>query len=347
MKILHICAYAAPYGGNFLKSLLFLDKEVQKKGYETVFCFPEKNKDLDWCKQLEVTYKVYYVPLAHARILLKTYLVLKRIFKENPDIVIAHSHFELYDEPLSITAPRSVKVFWHVHDAIGNYLHGFYKWVWKAHYNLFIKNVQLLSVSEKHKDVIINLGFPKERIHYVPNGIDTSTIDLVESTNKQPFVFTVFGWDYFRKGVDLAIDAMNNVKGMSQLHIVGGSNKEADTDKIRQIVPSKNINDIFKASSCFLHISRAEGLSYALLEALYFGLPVIVSDIPENLITKDCPTAYYVKSESVNEIKDWMQRFINEQYHCTTEEIMKTREIIDCQFSLIAWSKQIIKHYGI
>lgn len=82
MKILHICAYAAPYGGNFLKSLLFLDKEVQKKGYETVFCFPEKNKDLDWCKQLEVTYKVYYVPLAHARILLKTYLVLKRILRK-------------------------------------------------------------------------------------------------------------------------------------------------------------------------------------------------------------------------------------------------------------------------
>lgn len=55
--------------------------------------------------------------MARARILPKTYLLIKQIYNEN-DIDIVHSHFELYDIPVTIMAPKKVKVFWHLHDAI-------------------------------------------------------------------------------------------------------------------------------------------------------------------------------------------------------------------------------------
>lgn len=346
MKVLHICAYAAPYAGNFIKSLLFLEKELKKKNCETIFCFPEKCKDLEWCSSLEFSHTVYYVPLAKARTKLKTYSVIKRIFKENPDILVAHSHFELYDEPLAIIAPKNVKVFWHVHDAIGNYLHGIYKLIWKLHYNLFIKNVQLLSVSEKHRKVIIGLGFPEKRAYFVPNGIDTSFIEAAENSVSDIYTFTIFGWDYIRKGVDLAIKSIKNDSINAKLEIIGGSNLKEDV-KIKCVNPSKNVNDVFKRSSCFLHISRAEGLSYALLEALYSGIPVIVSDIEENMIVKDCPTAFYVQSENVQQISDLMKKMSSHSFKCSLDDIAKTRKIIDEKYSLQAWSKSIIKHYGL
>lgn len=348
MKILQICAYSAPYPGNFMKSLLALEREAKNNGYTTLYCFPEKNKELDWCIELEKTNKVYYLPLRHARILPKTYLHLRKIFNENPDICYAHSHFELYDNPLIITAPKNVKIFWHLHDAIGNYLHGVYKYIWKLHYSLFSKRPYLLSVSEKHKQVVINLGFPESRAFYIPNAIDTGRICEVNPNRDKQYDFIIFGWDYYRKGVDLAISAIESLKRRFTLGIVGGnvSNlNEIQMGKIYNVKPSTDINQIFSSATCFLHISRAEGLSYALLEALYSGLPVIVSDIEENLIAKGFPTAIMVKSEDVEDIKGAIIELADKDFHFSSQEIQETRRLIEEGYSIGLWAKKVFHAY--
>ena len=348
MKILQVCAYSAPYPGNFMKSLFALEKEAKNNGYSTVYCFPEKNKELDWCVELEKTNKVYYLPLRHARVLPKTYLQLIKIFKENPDICYAHSHFELYDNPLIITAPQNVKIFWHLHDAIGNYLHGVYKYVWKLHYSLFSKRAFLLSVSEKHKRVVVDLGFRESRAYYIPNAIDTERVLEVLPDRDKKYDFIIFGWDYFRKGVDLAISAVGDSSSELTLGIVGGNITNLnDTQKkyIHNVKPSTDINQVFSSTKCFLHISRAEGLSYALLEALYSGLPVIVSDIEENLIAQEFPTAIMVKSEDVDEIREAMLRLVNNDFQLTSQDVQKTRSLIEEHYSINLWAKKIFNAY--
>ena len=56
-SILQVCAYAAPYAGNFIKSLLGLAEYKKKKGYNTIFAFPETEKNLNgvkiWKKNLK------------------------------------------------------------------------------------------------------------------------------------------------------------------------------------------------------------------------------------------------------------------------------------------------------
>ena len=348
MKILQICAYAAPYEGNFIKSLIALAMEAAKENLQTIYCFPETCKELDWCKTLENVYKVYYVPLAHARILPKTYFILRKIFIENPDILYAHSHFELYDTPLALMAPSSVKVFWHLHDAISTYLQGVKKYVWKIHYSLFSKRAILLSVSKKHMRVVVNLGFNEKNAYYEPNAIDTERIKIVSKNRETKCDFLIFGWDYYRKGVDLAIKAIAKVKSNKILGIVGLDGESVTRHNgytCIDIKSSSDVNEIFNKSRCFLHISRAEGLSYALLEALYSGLPVIVSDIEENQIAADFPTAVMVRNENVDDIVNAMNLLMNNNYENPDEAINRSRHLIDEFYSISSWAKRILNDY--
>lgn len=111
MTILQVCAYAAPYEGNFIKSLKALGNVYKEKGDKMVYAFPESARNILWCKELEKHTDVYYLPLAKARIKIKTYTMLKDIYCKYKDLKIVHSHFELYDAPVSLTAPKNVKVF--------------------------------------------------------------------------------------------------------------------------------------------------------------------------------------------------------------------------------------------
>ena len=348
MKILQICAYSAPYEGNFIKSLKALERCALEHGDETIYCFPKVNRNIDWCREIEMNHIVYYLPLSHARFLPKTYLMLKRIFKENPDIAIAHSHFELYDTPLTLTAPKSVKIFWHLHDAIGTYLHGIYKYIWKIHYCWLSKRAILLSVSEKHKRVVIKLGFSSENAYYEPNAIDTERIRQVVPDRKTDTDFLILGWDYIRKGVDLAEESIKLLSCNVKLGVAGGNvNEQTEIGRysIVNVTPNNDINILFESTKCFLHISRAEGMSYALLEALYAGLPVIISNIEENMIAKNFPTAFIVKNEDVEEISSAMRSLISNDFKLSETHVQKSRKMIEDNYSIQSWAERIFNDY--
>lgn len=344
-KILQVAAYAAPYDGNFIRSLLFLDNFLQDKGYETLYAFPESAKTIEWCRLLASEKKVYFLPLAKARILPKTYFLMKKIFKENSEIVIAHSHFELYDVPLSLVAPKQVKVFWHLHDAIETYLKGYNRIVWKLQYSVFSKRAVLLSVSEKHLKVVTKLGFNSGKAFYVPNAIDVNRIKDAQCGDKI-YDFVIFGWDFYRKGVDLALKAIHAFSEHT-LAIVGSSTSDCNKYNTRYILlePEKDVNKIFRSARCFLHISRAEGLSYALLEALYSGIPVIVSDISENLFAKEMPTAFLVSNENQASIEKAMEYLVSLNFKLDPDLIEKTRMLIREKYSLQSWANNIFSYY--
>lgn len=344
-KILQVAAYAAPYDGNFIRSLLFLDDFLYEKGYETLYAFPESAKTIEWCRQLARKKKVYFLPLAKARILPKTYYLIRKIFKEHPEIAIAHSHFELYDVPLSFVAPKKVKVFWHLHDAIETYLKGYNRLVWKFQYSVFSKRAVLLSVSEKHLQVVVRLGFNSKKAFYVPNAIDINRIKEARCGEKI-YDFVIFGWDFYRKGVDLALKSIQTFSEAS-LAIVGSSIDDCKEYDAKYILlqPEKDVNKIFGSTRCFLHISRAEGLSYALLEALYSGIPVIVSDISENLFAKEMPTAFFVSNENQTSIEEAMKYLLSLNFKIDPILIETTRKIIREKYSLLSWANNIFSYY--
>lgn len=350
--ILQVCGYAAPYPGNFIETLCCLAKQNKVQGYDTIFAFPDSAEKIDWCIELKQEYKVYFLPLSRARITPLTYIEMKKIYKEN-NICIIHSHFELYDMPATLCAPKNVKVFWHLHDSLdliyqkSNFL---YRVLWKYQYKYAGKRATLLAVSEKGKRFAIQLGFSSNRAHFLPNGIDTDRIDKATEGEYPNYDFLIYGWDFKRKGVDVLLDALTDMKEDFSCALVAGDDswQQIKQEKYKQLINQPSVADVaalYRATKCFLHISRQEGLSYALLEAIYSGCIVICSDIEQNMFAKDFPTVRFVKVGDVEELRSEMRQVLDSSIVLTEEAIDESRRKIMEEYSLNTWVKRVQEYY--
>lgn len=352
MKVLQVCAYAAPYDGNFIKALKMLDGALAAEGHETLYAFPETAAKQAWCQALAATRKVYFLPLARARLRPAAYRAVRRVFRENPEIMIAHSHFELYDVPLVTTAPRKVRVFWHLHDAIELFDDFKNRVLYRLQYGVFHGRARLLAVSEWHQKYVQRLGFPAAQTAWLPNGIDTARISPVQTpVGERPFDFLMFGWLYRCKGVDLAVKALLRTENAGfRLGVVGSGETERMLteefgrvpENVTILEPVKDVNEVYAKAKCFLHISRAEGMSYALLEALAAGLPVICSDIPVNLFAETFPAVRLVKSEDPDAVAEAMKTV---RTLCRPEDTETSRRMVMENYSLESWTGKVRKEY--
>ena len=106
----------------------------------------------------------------------------------------------------------------------------------------------------------------------------------------------MFGFDYYRKGVDLAIEALSEIINEKEdvcLLISLSSNKDFVLSKIRKrfnTIPDwikilELRNDIvtyYHLSDAFLSPSRSEGFCNSLVEGAYCEIPLIASKIPND-----------------------------------------------------------------
>lgn len=118
----------------------------------------------------------------------------------------------------------------------------------------------------------------------------------------------MFGWDVIRKGIDLLVSAdRNGVLSSCDIRVVCQDVcreylRAHRTEHIRFLEQVSDVNVLFRECKAFLHVSRAEGMSYALLEVIYAGLPVICSDIPENQVASAFDGIFWVPNENADEI---------------------------------------------
>lgn len=356
MTILQVCAYGADYPGNFIASLETLETSLQEKKIQTIYAFVEKARTKQWCKTIQNRTKVYFLPEAKARISPKTYSIFRRIYQENK-IDIVHSHFELYDMPATITAPKCTKIFWHLHDPVKPGF-GLRNLLWKLQYGVVGKRATLISVSDFYRKSIIQMGFPAKQTLTILNGIDLTRIRDCRSTDTCPsqYDFLTFGWDFYRKGDDLILKACNCLKknGYTFSLLLNGNEKTwADLHKFlgddapSWLIcgnPTSDVNTLFAASGTFIQASRRETFSYAVCEAAYAGLPVISSDIAGLEWAHDLPSVSFFENENANQLYLLMESHLKNKL-CSDSEIDQSRKIIAEHYSLKTWAAKIIEQY--
>ncbi|HET6279195.1 MAG TPA: glycosyltransferase family 4 protein, partial [Candidatus Polarisedimenticolia bacterium] len=135
------------------------------------------------------------------------------------------------------------------------------------------------------------------RSHYIPNGVsmlEERPPDAIRQWGlKHRSYFFYAGRISPEKGLEDLIEAHRPMAGDYPLVIAGGSSySDAYIRRLHEVADGKVIftgfvegdllAELYSNALAFVLPSEMEGLSVALLEALTYGLPAIVSDIPEN-----------------------------------------------------------------
>ena len=126
---------------------------------------------------------------------------------------------------------------------------------------------------------------------YIANSIENTYIKNNQNFEKN-FNFVYTGFLNQRKNVSYSVELLKNIKYDFKFDILGKGPEERYlkrlikknnlSKKINFLGQQKNIRNYLDQSSIFLFMSKMEGLSLSLLEAMSMQLICIVSDIPEN-----------------------------------------------------------------
>ncbi|MCA1829743.1 MAG: glycosyltransferase family 4 protein, partial [Myxococcales bacterium] len=153
-----------------------------------------------------------------------------------------------------------------------------------------------VSICAPIADGLRRAGVPRERIHSIPNGVDTAHFrpasleeraELRRTLGLPPRPTIVYAGRLARvKGIDVLLDAWPRFEGKAQLCLVGGGEDEgvlrAQAAKLRGVHfvgPVRDAAPWLRAADAGVLPSRSEGLSVALLEAMSCGLPMVATAV--------------------------------------------------------------------
>lgn len=141
--------------------------------------------------------------------------------------------------------------------------------------------------------------FDKE-VNYIPNGVSVPSASndqkwLTKNNLKKDNYIVVVSRLIRHKGIHTLIEAYNQITTDKKLIIVGsGANTDDYVTQVKDMAKDnqniifaglksgEELVAIFRNAHLFIQPSEAEGLSIALLEAMAYGVPTIISDIEEN-----------------------------------------------------------------
>jgi glycosyltransferase involved in cell wall biosynthesis len=300
-SVLHAADYGAGYSGNFIASLRSLSGPCEALGLRVVLGFSDAVQDRPWARALrDEGVPVHFFPRAAP--LRERAAALARVARAEHAAVI-HTHFTTFDVPAAIASAAlggGPRVVWHLHSPFPPRTLG---WAAKNAVKLRLlgRAARVATVSDAILRQVLEAGFPPERAFSIPNGVDLAhacrpslgreamrrELELPEHAA----VALLFGWEPLRKGVDVAIEAVGALAAAGRelvLLLVGTDALEEFVRArlgwplprwVRLVRPQECVADLYAAADLFLSASRAEGLPYAVGEALANGLPILASDI--------------------------------------------------------------------
>ena len=224
-------------------------------------------------------------------------------------------------------------------------------------------NCEMIACSES---VFQNLlrDYPANKKYCIDNGIDYSRFDQNKmagrdeySLKENSFICLIFGFDFYRKGVDLAVKALQqlNEKGANfellislskNFHFVENEiNNMLDTvpNWIHIIKARPDVEALYNLADVFLSPSREEGLPYSVLEASYFNCTVVTSDISAQ-IHIDVPYKVIHSSENAEALANAIKVALDLK-HEKMEHLEEVRAYLHKLHDVSRWTENIIRIY--
>ncbi len=359
--VLHVMNYAASYRGNFMDSLASLDAELKKEDKKNIYLFTQDAKaegPMKWISELQSSgHVVEFLSGNRGR----DAKLIKDMIKKH-GVVIVHTHFITMNQYLAVyqaVLGTKMPVVMHMHNhsrQAGNPIKNMIRQC------LYSRCVMVAcSESVYHS---LERDYPKNEKYAIDNGVNFSRLDTYSEVTNKDFnlpegekAFLIFGFDFFRKGVDLAVKALDKLRkeGYAYSLLVSLS---TNFDQVEQnivdilgempawvkIIPARNdVATLYNYADLFLSPSREEGLPYSVIEAGYSKCSVVLSDISAQKYLK-VPYGYWFENENVDAFAEQIVKA--EQEH---EEKLKNldaaRKTICGHYVLEVWSKKVMELY--
>ena len=374
MKILQITPYFLPHTGGVEQYVFNLSNYLVKQGHQVDVITSNSPMGLktEKMKGITVTRLPCYGELLRNPITPDSLFSIKGF--NNFDIIHIHNIYAFSSVFAGIKKSRIKKPIVLTHH--GNLKFGsFFKDTVVHFYEAsigkkIVKNIHCsVALTAVDADFLASLGMKRDRIRIIPNGIDISafenshTIDtttLRESfglSNK--FVLLYVGEITYRKGIKQLIGAMseirNHISDQDIALLIVGSGPESESMQglvkkmnlekyisFRGRVPFSELVEYYRIANAFILPSLSEGMPTAILEALFFNVPVITSDIPA-LRESFSDLALFVNPKNEREIAEQVLKLVKQGYPESRNP--DTRSYVEAHYSWSVLSKKYEKIY--
>lgn len=344
-----VSSFNGPYYSNFVASIISLEKNMQEQGIETVYIFPKEDESFDWIHKLEeLTDKIYFIDYnPHSFGNLKE---IRKIFKREK-VNFIYSRMSGWDFTARLAFP-TLPIVWHMDYRVNvvDKKRRILNWI-KFNIIGFGKTYHI-AASLPVADAINTLN-PRHKAQGIVNSLDFSRLNLKgEHTIGQPIKLLIFGWEPIVKGLDITLDALEkiNLNGIKYELLISSQELtekymnerySAIPEWIKMLPPTDNVSDLYDEADVMISASRSESFSFCLAEAIYSGLPVVVSDIAGTSWSREFKCAYEFKTEDSNDLIRCLEEM---SMNISKEDLEFNRALMQEKYSMDAWSKKIIDY---
>lgn len=356
-NILLISDYAAPYKGNFIPSLEAIERHLTGQG-KVVYVFPSVAKRIGWMQTFEKTHTVVFID----RMFFSKYpqpAIIRKLVDVCRDyhITAIHTHFVegninmwLWVRLTGIRCVANLHNHYKVSGRLGVVRKYLFRWT----------NDCVIGDSASVSESAYSIGVPREKVVTLDNSIDFTRLEHytpIEVRQDVEKVVLMFGYPWYRKGVDVAVKAVQllNQQGFpTRLAIAQSGGVEQTKDGICQTIgqlprwvtflhPTDTLADYYNACDVFLSAGREEGLSYSPIEAAYCFCGVVCSRIGGNPL--DIPEIGIYDTEDVGALTCSLQQ----QLALTSDEKekrnAKQKAYVLLHYNVENWAERVIKTY--
>jgi len=262
--------------------------------------------------------KVFYID--KNKILLG-FEIMKIIKNENPEIIIFNGQFEAH---YSCLLPKRKKIF--IRHTSLQQTSGIKRIVYKIE-AIFFSNA-IIVVNDFIKDQLPKCIHQKVKVIY--NWYLNEFEDLSKNrendkslTAKESKLKVLYCGRLAKgKNVGIIIEACNNFKELIDLHIVGDGEEKEDLMRkygryeniyFHGFVNYEELHKYYKMADIYINISNYEAFPLSVLDALFYGVPMILSKIPAHLdISRNGEYALLVDINT-EDIKNVLRKMIDDQ----------------------------------
>lgn len=309
MKILQVIPFFSPKYGGTVTSTYILSKELSKAGHEVTVLTTDIDKDKEYIKSIEKE---------EVKVLDFSYIFNLSLFIYSPsmrkwldenlrnfDIIHMHNfrsyqnnivrkYAKKYDVPYILQARGSVLPFFQKQQ-----IKKFYDFIWG--YNLLNDAKAVVALTTDESKQYQKMGVNLDKISIIPNGIDSSSYDVVEKGNfrlkhgikREEKIILYLGRIDPIKGIDLLIESISKLSySLNNFKLVIAGPHTNYQSSLENMVRTLNIEDKVLFTGPLYDIEKFEAYSDAdvyvlpssydafpntILEALLYETPVIVT----------------------------------------------------------------------